>query len=196
MTIFLAGHETTAQWLTWTWYLLSKNPGAEVRLHAELDAVLGGRPPSPADAQRLPYTEMVLSEALRMYPPAYVLGRRALQDHRMGGYLVPAGSIVLLSQWVMHHDPRWFPEPFRFDPGRWTGHEQATRPRHAFFPFGGGPRVCIGEGFAWMESKLVLATLASTWRARLDPSHGVELRPVVTLRPKGGMPMTLERRRA
>ncbi len=195
MTIFLAGHETTAQWLTWTWYLLSRNPAAEARLHDELDEVLGDRLPVTQDVERLPYTGMLLSEALRLYPPAYVVGRRALEDHRMGGYLVPAGSLVLLSPWVSHHDPRWFPEPFRFEPGRWVEPERSKRPRHSFFPFGAGPRVCIGEGFAWMEATLALATLASAWRARLDPSHEVEIQPVITLRPKGGMPMTLERRR-
>ncbi len=194
MTIFLAGHETTANALTWTWYLLAQNPEAETKLHAELDAVLGGRAPTAEDLPRLPYTEQVLAEAMRLYPPAWVLGRRALADYEVGGYRVPAGSIVLLSQYVMHRDARYFPDPLRFDPERWTPEAKATRPQFSYFPFGGGPRRCIGEGFAWLEGILVIATLAQRWRMRLVPSHPVALQPMVTLRPKYGMRMTLERR--
>jgi cytochrome P450 len=198
MTLFLAGHETTAQLLTWTWYLLSRSPYVEARLHAELDEVLGDgeRLPTVADIPSLRYTEMVLSEVMRMYPPAYVLGRLALEDVRIGDHRVPAGSTVLMSPYVVHHDPRWYPEPFRFDPGRWTLEEVAKRPRYASFPFGGGPRLCIGEGFAWMEAKLLLATIARRWRLRVPLSHAVELQPMVTLRPKGGMPARVERRPA
>jgi cytochrome P450 len=196
MTLFLAGHETTAQLLTWTWYLLSRSPYVEARLHAELEEVLGGddRTPVAGDLPNLRYTGMVLSEAMRMYPPAYVLGRLALEDVRIGDRRVPAGSTILMSPYVVHHDPRWYPEPFRFDPGRWTADEVAKRPRHAFLPFGGGPRLCIGEGFAWMEGKLLLATIARRWRLRVPRTHPVELQPMVTLRPKGGMPVRVERR--
>jgi cytochrome P450 len=194
MTLFLAGHETTAAALTWTWFLLAKHPDVEARLHEELDAVLGGRPPGVDDLERLHYAEMVLSEAIRLYPPAWLIGRRALVDFEVGPYLIPARAIVILSPYVSHLDPRWFPEPERFDPERWTEAQRATRPRWAYFPFGAGARTCIGQGFAWTEAKLVLATLARGWRLRRVPGHQVELHPRVTLRPKGGMPMTLERR--
>ncbi|MBI1928965.1 cytochrome P450, partial [Candidatus Poribacteria bacterium] len=154
MTLFLAGHETTANALTWTWYLLSQNPEAEKRLHAELDAVLGDRLPSVADLEQLPYTRMVFAEAMRLYPPAWAISRRVREDYEVGGYVVPAGAIVFVSQYVMHHDPRYYPEPFRFDPERWTLQLEATRPRFAYFPFGGGARRCIGESFARMEGVL------------------------------------------
>jgi cytochrome P450 len=194
MTLFLAGHETTAQLMTWTWYLLSRTPFVEARLHAELEGVLGDRSPTVEDIAHLPYTGMVLAEVLRMYPPAYVLGRLALEDVRIRGFDVPAGSTLLMSPYVVHHDPRWYPEPFRFDPGRFTAEEAAARPRNAYVPFGGGPRLCIGEGFAWMEAKLLLATIARRWTLRVPSSHAVELQPMVTLRPKGGMPVRVERR--
>ena len=196
MTIFLAGHETTANALTWCWYLLAQNPEAEARLHAELDRVLaGGRAPTPEDAPALRYTEMVVSEAMRLYPPAWALGRLALEDHEVGGYLIPRGSLVLVSQYVMHRDPRFWPEPERFDPGRWTPEAKAARPQFSYFPFGGGPRRCVGEGFAWMEAVLILATLARRWRLRLAPGADVRTEPRITLRPgKGGMMMRLEER--
>jgi len=194
MTIFLAGHETTANALTWTWYLLSQNPEAERRLHAELEEVLGGRPPTAEDLPRLVYAEQVLSESMRLYPPAWIIGRRALKDYEVGGYRLPEGALVLLSQFVTHRDPRFFPDPLRFDPERWTPEAKATRPQFAYFPFGGGPRRCIGEGFAWMEGVLILAALAQNWRLRLVAGHPVELHPVITLRPRHGMLMTLERR--
>jgi cytochrome P450 len=194
MTIFLAGHETTANALTWTWYLLSQHPEIEKRLHAELDAVLSGRLPTAEDYARLRYTEMVLAEALRLYPPAWIIGRRALTDYRINGYHVPARAILLMSPYVMHHNAAYFPEPFQFDPERWTPAARETRPKFSYFPFGGGPRLCIGEHFAWMEGVLVLATLAQQWRLRLVPGHPIELQPLVTLRPKYGMKMILERR--
>lgn len=194
LTLFLAGHETTANALTWAWYLLSQHPQVEAGLHAELYSALGGRLPEAADVERLPYTRMVLTEALRLYPPAWAIGREALQDYPMNGYVIPGGATVLMSQWVVHHDPRYFPSPWKFDPLRWSPGAQASLPRFAFFPFGGGPRLCIGEGFAWMESVLLLATLAQTWRMQLRPGHTVILQPTITLRPKGGMPMVLERR--
>jgi cytochrome P450 len=195
MTIFLAGHETTANALAWTWYLLSQNPEAEARLHAELEEVLEGRPPAAEDYARLRYTEMVVAEAMRLYPPAWALGRLALEDHEVGGYLIPRGSLVLVSQYVMHRDPRFWPEPGRFDPERFTPEAKAARPQFAYFPFGGGPRRCIGEGFAWMEAVLILAALARRWRLRLPPGTHVPTEPRITLRPgKGGIPMRLEER--
>lgn len=194
MTIFLAGHETTANALTWTWYLLSQHPEVEARLHAEIDEVMPGRLPVAEDFARLRYAEMILAEAMRLYPPAWVLGRRALTDYQINGYHVPARSILLMSPYLMHHEAQYFPEPFKFDPQRWTPEAREARPRFSYFPFGGGPRLCIGEHFAWMESVLVLATLSQQWRLRLAPGHPVELHPLVTLRPKYGMRMTLERR--
>jgi cytochrome P450 len=194
MTIFLAGHETTANALTWTWYLLSQHPEVEARFHAEVDQALGGRLPSAEDYPRLRYTEMVLAESMRMYPPAWTIGRRALKDYAIGGYLIPARSILLMSQYVMHHNPEYFPDPFRFDPERWTPEAKELRPKFSYFPFGGGPRLCIGEHFAWMEGALVLATMAQRFRPRLVPGHPVEMQPLVTLRPKHGMKMILERR--
>lgn len=195
MTIFLAGHETTANALTWTWYLLSQHPEVEAQLHAEVDALLGERPPTAEDLPGLRYTEMVLAESMRLYPPAWILGRRALRDYEAGGFRIPAGSIVILSPYVMHRDERYFPQPQRFDPERWTPAAKEARPPFSYFPFGGGPRRCIGEGFAWMEGILVIASLARDWRMRLVPGHAVETQPMVTLRPKHGMRMTLERRK-
>ena len=195
ITIFLAGHETTANALAWTWYLLSKNPDAEAKLHAELDAVLGGRPPAVADLPRLRYAEMVLAESMRLYPPAWIVGRRALEPYAIGGYTVPKRSIVVACQWVTHRDPRYFPDPERFDPERWTPETKEARPKFSYFPFGGGPRVCIGEGFAWMEGVLVLAAMARRWRLRLSEDRPVVPAPSITLRPKGGIRMWLEARR-
>ncbi|HVF27290.1 MAG TPA: cytochrome P450, partial [Pyrinomonadaceae bacterium] len=196
LTIFLAGHETTANALSWTWYLLARHPEVESKLHREIDAVLeGGRPPQFEDLARLRYTEMVLAETMRMYPPAWAVGRLAIKDFEVGGYVLPAGSLILLSQYVTHHDARFFSDPFRFDPERFTSEAKDTRPQFSYFPFGGGPRRCIGEGFAWMEGVLLLAALASRWRMRLVPGHTVEMRPRITLRPgKGGVPVTLESR--
>ncbi|HEV7398307.1 MAG TPA: cytochrome P450 [Pyrinomonadaceae bacterium] len=194
MTIFLAGHETTANALTWTWYLLSQNPEVESRMHAEIDNVLGGRLPTVADVPALVCTEKVLSESMRLYPPAWAIGRMAQVECEIGGYFIPKRSLVLMSQFVMHRDARFFVEPNRFDPERWQPEARDARPQFSYFPFGGGNRRCIGEGFAWMEGILLLATLAQRWRMHLDPNHHVEVRPVITLRPKHGMRMTLQRR--
>jgi cytochrome P450 len=194
LTLFLAGHETTANALTWTWWLLSEHPEAEERLHAELDAVLGDRPPTGADLARLPFAEAVLSESIRLRPPAWAIGRIALAEHEVGGYRVGAGSVVVVSPFLLHHDARWFAEPEAFRPERWLTGETEGRPRGAFLPFGTGPRQCLGEGFAWTEARLVLATLARRWRLRLVPGHPVVPQPSVTLRPKHGMVMRLERR--
>lgn len=191
MTIILAGHETTANAMTWTWYLLSQHPTVEAQLHAELDTVLGGRLPTVADVPQLAYTRMVLAESMRLYPPAWAIGRRALQDYQVGGYILPARSIVVVSQYVMHRDARFYPAPEVFDPQRWTPEAEASRPKFAYFPFGGGVRQCIGEHFAWMEGILLLATLAQHWHLRLVPGHPVEPQALVTLRPRYGMQMTL-----
>jgi len=194
MTIILAGHETTANALSWTWYLLSQNTEVEAKLHEELDAVLGQKVPTVDDVPRLVYTEMVLAESMRLYPPAWAIGRLALRDHEVGGYTIPAKSLVLLSPYVTHRDPRFFPEPTLFDPNRWTSTEREARPQFTYFPFGGGPRRCIGEGFAWMEGVLLLASLARNWRMRLIPDHRVETLAVITLRPRYGIRMRLEKR--
>ena len=195
MTLFLAGQETTANALSWTWYLLSNNPAAETKLYAELDSVLHGRAPTLADLPRLSYTRMVLSEAMRLYPPAWVLTRLTVEPFEASGYRVPAGSPVLASQWVNHHQARFFPEPSEFRPERWTPEAEAKLPRFAYFPFGGGPRVCIGESFAWMEGVLLIATLAQQWRMRPGPNQHIALQPVITLRPKYGVEMVLGKRR-
>ncbi len=194
MTLFLAGHETTANALTWTWYLLSQNPEAEAKLHAEIDDLLAGRLPTADDLPQLPYTRRVFAESLRLYPPAWVVGRRVLEDYEAEGYVLPAQSIVLLAQSVTHSDPRYFPDPDRFDPDRWTSEAEAERPKFAYFPFGGGPRVCIGEQFAWMEGILLLATLGQAWRLRLAPGQSVATQPIITLRPRYGMRMRVEKR--
>ncbi len=196
VTLFLAGHETTSNALAWTWYLLSQNPAVESRLHAELAAVLGDRPPDAGDLPKLAYTEMVLAESMRLYPPAWIIGRRALSEYSVAGYTIPTRSIVVASQWVTHRDPRWFPEPERFDPERFRPEAKASRPKFSYFPFGGGPRVCIGEGFAWMEGVLLLATLARRWRLRLAPGQEIVPAPSITLRPRNGLRMRLEPRSA
>jgi cytochrome P450 len=194
MTLLLAGHETTANALCWTFYLLSQNPAAEGRLHGEVDAVLGGRLPALEDVPRLRYAEQVFAESMRMYPPAWGIGRKVLTDHPLDGWTLPAGTLVSMSPWVTHHDERFFPEPFRFDPDRWLPDARAARPRFSYFPFGGGARQCIGEQFAWMEGVLLLATLAQRFRFRLAAGAVVEPEPLITLRPKGGLPMIAEAR--
>jgi cytochrome P450 len=191
LTIFLAGHETTANALSWAFYLLSQHPQVADRLGAELDVALGGRAPTVADLPNLRYAEMVFAETLRLYPPAWVIGRRAVSPFEAGGYQLPAGSIALASQWVIHHDPRYFPDPYRFDPERWLPEPRAARPKFSYFPFGGGPRACIGEPFAWMEGTLLLASLARRWRPALLPGHPVALQPSITLRPRHGLRMSL-----
>jgi cytochrome P450 len=193
LTLFLAGHETTADALTWTWYLLSQNPRAEAEFHSELDRVLGGRLPSFEDVPQLRYAESVFAEALRLYPPAWGIGRRALEDYPVGGFVVPARSVVLMSPYAVHRDPRWFPDPLEFRPERWLS-EDAARPKFGYFPFGGGARVCIGERFAWMEGSLILAVIGQRWRLRLEPGHPVERHARITLLPKHGMRMIPEAR--
>ncbi|MBX9602996.1 MAG: cytochrome P450 [Bryobacteraceae bacterium] len=194
ITIFLAGHETTANALTWTWYLLSQHPEVEAKLHAEVDRVLGGRLPEFEDLPNLKYAEMVLAESMRLYPPVWAIGRRAKSDYPVGGFVIPGGSVVILSPWVSHHDPRWYPDPLKFDPERWTPDESGKRPKFSYFPFGGGPRLCIGERFAWIEGTMLLAALAAKWRLRLDPHQKVEPKATITLRSRYGMRMRLEAR--
>ena len=192
LTLFLAGHETTANLLTWTWYLLSDNPDCEAKLHEELARVLAEREPRFDDLPELRYTEMVLAEAMRLYPPAWAIGRMAKEAFDIGGVEIPAKSICIVSPYVVHHDPRYYPDPARFDPERWTVESKESRPKFSYFPFGGGARVCIGERFAWMEGVLVLATLAQQWRLRLEPYQKVEPLPLITLRTKYGMRMRIE----
>ncbi len=195
MTLFLAGHETTANALAWTWYLLAQNPDALHAMHRELDQVLGDRLPAPDDFPRLPYTEMVVAESMRMFPPAWAVSRLAIEDAVIGEWLVPRGAVVVASQAVTHRDPRWWPDPDRFDPLRFTPEEKAARPKLAYFPFGAGPRICIGEGFAWMEAVLLVATLAQRWRMELmAQAQDVTAQASITLRPQGGIRMRLKRR--
>ena len=193
MTLFLAGHETTANALAWTWYLLAQNPEAAATMLREIDEVLGDRLPEPADYARLTYTEMVVAESMRMFPPAWAVSRLAMEDVVIGDWLVPAGAVVIAAQAVTHRDPRWWPEPDRFDPLRFTAEGKAARPKMAYFPFGAGPRICIGEGFAWMEAVLIVATLAQKWRFELVSSD-VQAQASITLRPRGGMRMRLRSR--
>lgn len=195
VTILMAGHETTAVAMSWTWYLLSQNPEIEAKLHAELTSVLGGRTPTAEDMPKLPYTRAVIAESMRLYPPAWILERRAINDFQIGDFKIKAGALVLMSQMLIHRDPRWWPEPDAFVPDRWLDAEAtAARPKFAYFPFGAGTRICIGEQFAWMEAVLCLATIAQRWTMRHDPTHVVDGDALVTLRPRYGMRMTLQRR--
>jgi cytochrome P450 len=196
LTLFLAGHETGANALTWTWYLLSQHPEVERRLHEEIDDVLGDRPPEFADLPQLRYAEMVLSEALRLYPPAWAIGRKAKGDFTLGEFQIPGRSICIVSPYVVQRDARWFPDPDKFDPARWAPEGGDARPKFAYFPFGGGARVCIGERFAWMEGVIVLVAIAQKWRFRLEPGQQVEPMPLVTLRVKNGLRMLAEPRTA
>ncbi|HEY0753209.1 MAG TPA: cytochrome P450 [Ktedonobacteraceae bacterium] len=193
-TLLLAGHETTANTLTWTWYLLSEHPEVERRLHAELHGVLGGRVPTVEDLPDLKYTRMVLEEALRLYPAAPLLSRKAIADDELKGCHVPANSMILISPYAMHRHPAFWEEPERFEPERFAPEPSAARPAYAYFPFGGGPRVCIGNHFAMMEAQLILATVAQRSQARLVPGHQVEPQMLVTLRPRYGLPMTIHAR--
>ncbi|MEZ4407777.1 MAG: cytochrome P450 [Polyangiales bacterium] len=194
VTLFLAGHETTSHALTWTLYLLSQHPEVESRLHAELDGVLDGRAPTLSDLDALPYTEMVLKESLRLYPPVYMVARQAAEDTAIGGHPVPRGSEVVLWIYLTHRDPRWFPEHASFKPERFAPEAEAALPKHAWLPFGAGPRACIGRAFAMMEAKLLLAVMAQRHRFALVPGHPVEVLPRVTLVPKHGMRMTVHAR--
>ncbi len=194
MTIFLAGHETTANALSWTWHLLSGAPEIEARLHAEIDSALDGRLPTIDDLPKLPYAEKVVTEAMRLYPPAWIFGRRALEPYAFDRYVAPVRSLFLISPYIMQRDARFFEEPERFWPDRWTASFKAALPPFAYVPFGGGVRRCIGESFAWMELVLVLSTIAQRWRLRTVPGHPVVPHPVVTLRMKHGLIVEVTRR--
>ena len=189
LTMLLAGHETTANTLSWVWGMLHQHPDVERALHAELDAVLGGRSPTVEDVPRLVYTRRVLEETLRLYPPAYSLSRKALADDTVCGYQVRGGAVVYFSPYVTHRLSEFWPDPERFDPDRFTPEQVAARPRYAYFPFLGGPRQCIGNTFAMMESTLVLATLAQRHRPRLVEGSTLVPEPLITLRPRGEMPV-------
>lgn len=194
ITLFLAGHETTASSLSWTWWLLAQNPAVEAKLHAELDEVLGGRAPSMDDLARLPYATNVITESMRLYPPAWGLARIVVEDHELGGYPLRKGMGVAMAQWVVHRDTRWYDTPEEFRPERWEGDFAKRIPRFAYFPFGGGPRQCIGNSFALMEATLILATVAQKYRLRLVPNHPVVPLASITLRPRYGVRVMLESR--
>jgi len=214
VTLLLAGHETTANALAFALHLLANTPEVAAQVHAEIDTVLDGDLPMPDDAARLPVCRAVVSEALRLYPPAWLMGRQAVADHRVAGHTISAGDVTLLSQWVTQRDPRWWPEPDRFVPDRWLSEAQedqprdrplarpvppttpAATPRWAYFPFGAGLRRCIGEGFAWTEGVLALATIATRWALHPVPDRPVELEPLITLRPRRGVWLCPEPRRS
>jgi cytochrome P450 len=194
MTIFLAGHETTALTLCWAWYLLAQNPDVEEKFHAELAEVLRGRLPTMEDLSRMQYTEKIAKECLRLYPPAYALGREAVDECEIGGYRVPRGAQVFMFQWSTQRDARFFVEPERFSPERWTEEFSNSLPKYAYFPFGGGPRACIGNYFAMMEVMLLLATIGRRFRFSLVPNHPVSLMPAMSLRPKDGIRVVVRNR--
>jgi cytochrome P450 len=194
ITLLLAGHETTALVLSWTFYLLSLHPDAQLRLHDELDQTIGNRAPEPGDLSALRFTENVVLESMRLYPPAYGIGREAVEDCEIGGYFVPAGTTIFMSAWVLHRDPRWFDDPLTFRPERWQDGLADRLPRHAYMPFGGGPRICIGNSFAMMEAVLILATIARRFRVKPVTNEPVIPFPTITLRPRGGVHLLTQSR--
>ncbi len=196
LTVIMAGHETTAVCLSWTWHLLATHPEVETKLLTELRDVLAGRAPLVADLPQLRYTAAVLKESMRLYPPGWVLGREAVEGCKIGGYDVPAGTQLYMSQWVAHRDPRYFEKPDAFIPERWTDEFEAQLPKYAYFPFSGGPRVCPGKSFAIMETAIVLATIVQRFQLRTAPGEHVAPLPSITLRPKGGLRMILTAREA
>src|SRR5262249_19570974 len=195
MTLFLAGHETTALTLAWSWYLLGKHPEVEKSFQTELDEVLGDREPTLADLPHLKFAEKIAKESMRMYPPAFGLGRAAIDECDIGGYRIPGGTQVFMFQWATQRDPRFYDEPLEFRPERWTEDFEARLPKYAYFPFGSGPRICIGASFAMMEIILVLATIGQRFRLALVPEHPVEVYPAMSLRPKDGVKVVLRARK-
>jgi len=194
ITLFLTAFDTTSTALTWTWYLLSQNPEAEAALHKELDNVLNGRSPVAEDIPNLKYCRMVFGESMRLYPPSYVIPRQAIEDFAIDKYIVPQGSIVLMSPYLVQRDPRFYADPEKFDPCEWDKHTHGLNSKYEYFPFSRGPRSCIGEPFAWMLGTLAIASIAQSWQLKLVPGHPVELLPLINLRPRHGMMMTLHRR--
>jgi cytochrome P450 len=194
MTLFMAGHETTAVTLSWTWYLLARHPEVDARLADELSTVLGDRPPTVADLPRLPFAEMIINESMRLYPPAYALARQAVNPSEIAGHPIAPGLVVIMPAWVVHRDSRWFDDPEAFRPERWAGDLVRRLPRFAYFPFGGGPRQCIGNAFATMEAVLILATITQRFRLAMEPGQHVAPAPYITLRPEPGPRMRLTRR--
>jgi cytochrome P450 len=195
LTLFLAGHETTANAMTWTFYLLSQNPEKEAKLHNELDEVLNGKTPSMEDVPNLKYTESVFAESMRLFPPAWAIGRLSIAEHNFGEYKIPKDALVILSPYITQRDGRFWDKPDEFIPERWF--EQSIKEagqKFIYFPFSRGVRSCIGESFAWMEGILLIATLASRWRLKLMPEQKIGLNPLMTLRPKYGMKMKIEKR--
>ena len=195
VTILAVGHETVAAALTWSWYLLAMHPELQARFHEEIDQVLGGRSPTLSDLSKLNLTEQIFTESMRLYPPIWRTGRVTLEPFDLNGYRIPMGAMMCMPQIITHRDPRWFENPDQFQPDRWTTEFRDQLHRFAYYPFGGGPHLCIGEGFAWTEAKCIMAAVGQRWRVRHDPSHRIELNPLISLRPKYGMPMLLERRR-
>ena len=194
VTIFMAGHETTAQALAWTWYLLSLHPAVEAKLHAELSTALGGRAPRYQDLANLHYTRMVIEESMRLYPPAHTMARESLRDDHLLGHRIPAGALVLIVPWLLHRKKSLWQDPHRFDPERFSADRSLTRPRFAYIPFGAGQRICIGAAFAMTEAMIILATIAQRYRLHLNPAHPIEPQGLITLRPRDGLRMFLERR--
>ncbi len=194
MTLFLAGHETTANTLTWTCFLLAQHPEAETKLLAELQHVLGGEPPRVNQIPQLVYTQYVIKEAMRLYPPVWFISRESTTDYEIGGFHIPPGSEIGMSQWLMHRSERYFPEPLAFRPERWQDQLEKRLPKYVYFPFGGGPRICIGNSFAEMEATLLLATMAQRFHFALAPEHPVVPEPSITLRPKHGVRLRLKAR--
>jgi cytochrome P450 len=194
VTMLLAGHETTSLLLSWTYYLLSQHPGARRSIEDEVDREIGNGRPTFAHIDRLTFTRRVLEESLRLYPPAWGFSRRALGDDELGGYRIPKGSLVFLIPFVVHRRPKLWPDPDRFDPGRFAPEHESTRPRFAYIPFGGGPRGCIGNQFAMLEAQLIVATIAQRYRIELVPDQDIRPEPLITLRPAPGIRAILRQR--
>jgi cytochrome P450 len=194
ITIFLAGHETTAMALTWTWFLLSQHPAVESKLHAEIDSVLGGRAPSHDDLSKLSYTRMVIDESMRIYPPVHTIARQAIGEDTLVGRRIPKGSTVMIAPWVLHRHVKLWENPAAFDPERFSAERSAGRARFSYLPFGGGKRICIGAAFSLAEAVILLATLAQRYKLRLVPGHRVEPQGLITLRARYGMKMLLTSR--